>query len=70
MSDRKVQVMLAVVEAGRRFAASTMSMALLAKPSLALLISAWTLDEPISASLLMGVVLTAAGIGLTVTRQS
>ncbi|WP_315838781.1 DMT family transporter [Bradyrhizobium prioriisuperbiae] len=58
----------AVVEAGRRFAASTMSMALLATPSLGLLISAWVLDEPINASLLTGVLLTATGIRLTVTR--
>jgi drug/metabolite transporter (DMT)-like permease len=58
----------AVVEAGRRFAASTMSMALLATPSVGLLISAWALDEGINASLLTGVVLTAAGIRLTVTR--
>jgi drug/metabolite transporter (DMT)-like permease len=58
----------AVVEAGRRFAASTMSMALLATPSLGLLISAWALNEPINASLLTGIVLTATGIRLTVTR--
>jgi drug/metabolite transporter (DMT)-like permease len=58
----------AVVEAGRRFAASTMSMALLATPSFGLLISAWALNEPINASLLTGVVLTATGIRLTVTR--
>jgi drug/metabolite transporter (DMT)-like permease len=60
----------AVVEAGRRFAASTMSMALLATPSLGLLISVWALDEPIDAPLLLGVVLTAAGIRLTVMRRS
>jgi drug/metabolite transporter (DMT)-like permease len=60
----------AVVEAGRRFAASTMSMALLATPSLGLLISACALDEPISTSLLTGVALTAIGIRLTVMRQS
>lgn len=58
----------AVVEAGRRFAASTMSMALLATPSFGLLISAWALDEPINTSLLVGVVLIATGIRLTVTR--
>ena len=58
----------AVVEAGRRFAASTMSMALLATPSFGLLISARVLDEPINTSLLWGVVLTATGIHLTVTR--
>jgi drug/metabolite transporter (DMT)-like permease len=59
-----------VVEAGRKFAASTMSMALLATPSVGLLISAWELDEPISASLLVGLALTAAGIRLTITRGS
>ena len=58
----------AVVEAGRRFAASTMSMALLATPCVGLLISAWALNEPISASLLTGVMLTATGIRLTVAR--
>src|SRR5262245_31830611 len=41
-----------VVEAGRRFPASTISMALLATPSLGLLISAWTLAEPVDFSLL------------------
>ncbi|PIT04516.1 hypothetical protein TSA1_30010 [Bradyrhizobium nitroreducens] len=61
----------AVVEAGRRFAASTMSMALLATPSVGLLISAWMLNEQINASLLAGVALTATGIRLTIatTRQ-
>ncbi|WP_128923860.1 DMT family transporter [Bradyrhizobium guangxiense] len=61
----------AVVEAGRRFAASTMSMALLATPSVGLLISAWALNEPINASLVTGVALTATGIRLTIatTRQ-
>lgn len=56
----------AVVEAGRRFAASTMSMALLATPSVGLLISAWVLNEPINASLVAGVALTAIGIRLTI----
>jgi len=58
----------AVVEAGRRFAANTMSMALLATHSVGLLISAWALNEPINTSLLMGVVLTATGIHMTVGR--
>jgi drug/metabolite transporter (DMT)-like permease len=58
----------AVVEAGRKFAASTISMALLATPSVGLLISAWALDEPISTSLLIGLALTAAGIRLTIAR--
>jgi drug/metabolite transporter (DMT)-like permease len=56
----------AVVEAGRRFAASTMSTALLASPSLGLLISAYALQEPIDAPLLAGVALTATGIRLAV----
>lgn len=60
----------AVVEAGRRFTASTISMALLATPSVGLLISAWALDEPVNATLLIGVALTAAGIRLTVARPS
>jgi drug/metabolite transporter (DMT)-like permease len=60
----------AVVEAGRRFAASTLSMALLVTPSLGLLISAWTLNEPIDAPLLIGVALTATGSGLIVMRSS
>jgi drug/metabolite transporter (DMT)-like permease len=60
----------AVVEAGRRFAASTMSMALLATPSVGLLISVWALNEAINVSLLAGVALTAAGIRLTITRRS
>ena len=59
----------AVVEAGRRFSASTMSTALLASPSLGLLISACTLHEPIDAALLAGVGLTATGIRLTVTTR-
>jgi drug/metabolite transporter (DMT)-like permease len=56
----------AVVEAGRRFAASTMAMALLATPSVGLLISTWVLNEPINASLLAGVAFTASGIRLTI----
>jgi probable blue pigment (indigoidine) exporter len=52
----------AVVEAGRHFQASTMSMALLATPSLGILISALTLGEAVGVSLIAGVVLIAAGI--------
>ena len=59
----------AVVEAGRRFDASTMSMALLATPSVGLLVSAWVLKEPINASLLAGVALTATGIRLTIATM-
>lgn len=54
----------AVVEAGRHFPASTMSMALLATPSLGILISALALGETVGASLVAGVVLIAAGIRL------
>ncbi len=45
----------AVVEAGRRFSANTMSTALLASPSFGLLISAYALQEPVNGSLLLGV---------------
>jgi hypothetical protein len=47
-------------------------MALLATPSVGLLISAWVLNEPINASLLAGVALTAIGIRLTIatTRKA
>jgi len=54
----------AVVEVGRRLPASTISMALLATPSLGLLISAATLGETVSVSLAVGVLLVAAGIRL------
>lgn len=60
----------AVVEAGRRFSASTTSMALLTTPGVGLLISAWTLGEPINASLLTGMALTATGIRLTIASQA
>jgi drug/metabolite transporter (DMT)-like permease len=55
----------AVVEAGRHLRASTMSMALLATPSLGILISALTLGETVGLSLIAGVVLIAAGIRLS-----
>jgi probable blue pigment (indigoidine) exporter len=58
----------AIVEVGRRLRASTISMALLATPSLGILVSAATLGEPISVSLVAGVAFTAIGIRL-VTRQ-
>ena len=54
----------AVVEAGRRVRASTMSVALLAAPGLGILISVFTLHEAIEASLLAGVVLIGAAIRL------
>ena len=57
----------AVVEAGRHLRASTMSMALLATPSLGILLSAVTLGETIGPSLIAGVLLIAAGIRLATT---
>lgn len=54
----------AVVETGRHFRASTMSVALLATPSLGILISSVTLGEAVGASLVAGVVLIGAGIRL------
>jgi drug/metabolite transporter (DMT)-like permease len=54
----------AAVEAGRHFRASTMSMALLATPSLGIVISALAIGETIGPSLVAGVVLIAAGIRL------
>lgn len=54
----------AVVEAGRRVPASTLSMALLATPSLGILVSALLLGEEVGLSLIAGVVLIAAGIRL------
>ena len=57
----------AVVEAGRRFPASTIAMALLATPSVGLMISALSLGEALDASLLAGTALTAGGIRLAIT---
>jgi drug/metabolite transporter (DMT)-like permease len=54
----------AVVEAGRHFRASSMSMALLATPSLGILISALTLGESVGLTLVAGVLLIGAGIWL------
>ena len=54
----------AIVEVGRELRASTISMALLATPSLGLLISTLTLGERVSVSLAMGVLLVGAGIRL------
>lgn len=54
----------AVVEAGRHLRATTMSMALLATPSLGIAISAFTLGETVGVPLISGVVLIAAGIRL------
>ena len=57
----------AVVEAGRAFRATTISMALLATPGLGLLISALTLHETVTTPLIAGIILVAAGIRLAVT---
>jgi len=54
----------AVVEVGRHFRASTMSMALLATPSLGVMISVLAFGEAIGGSLLAGVILIAGGIRL------
>ena len=59
----------AVVEAGRRFRARTLSMALLVTPALGVVISAFTLREPVGASLIAGIFLIATGIHLA-TRAS
>jgi drug/metabolite transporter (DMT)-like permease len=55
----------AVVEAGRQFPANTMSMALLAAPTIGILISAVTLGETVGASLIGGSLLVGGGILLT-----
>ena len=60
----------AVVEAGRHFRATTLSMVLLAVPSLGILISALTLGEAVSASLIAGVLLIGAGIRLSTTAAA
>ena len=54
----------AVVEAGRRVPATTLSMALLATPALGILLSALVLGETVGASLVAGAVLVGAGIRL------
>jgi len=59
----------AVVETGRHFPASTMSTALLATPSLGILISALTLGETIGVSLVAGVVLIGAGLRLATAAE-
>jgi drug/metabolite transporter (DMT)-like permease len=54
----------AVVETGRHFRSAVLSMALLAAPTLGILISAIALRESVGASLIAGVLLIAAGIRL------
>jgi drug/metabolite transporter (DMT)-like permease len=58
----------AIVEVGRELRASTISMALLATPSLGLLISTLTLGERVSGSLATGVLLVGAGIRLATSN--
>jgi drug/metabolite transporter (DMT)-like permease len=55
----------AVVEVGRRLPATTLSVGLLATPTLGLTISAITLNEPIGPALLWGLALVGVGIALT-----
>jgi O-acetylserine/cysteine efflux transporter len=54
----------AVVEAGRHFSAAVLSTALLAAPTLGILISGLALGESVGPSLIAGVLLIAAGIRL------
>lgn len=58
----------AVVEAGRHFSASALSMALLATPPVGILLSALALDELVEPSLIAGTVFVAAGIRLVLPR--
>ena len=67
---RRNALSTAVVEAGRRYRASTMSIALLAAPSLGIVISAAVLGEAVGLSLVAGVLLTGAGIGLVGLRTA
>jgi drug/metabolite transporter (DMT)-like permease len=53
------------VEVGRRLPATTLSVGLLATPTLGLTISAITLNEPIGPALLWGLALVGVGIALT-----
>ena len=58
----------AVVEVGRHFPASVLSTALLAAPSLGILISALAFEERVGASLIAGVLLIAAGTRLATIK--
>jgi probable blue pigment (indigoidine) exporter len=61
----------AVVDMGRRFRANTISMALLATPSLGSLLSALTLGERVDGTLVVGIALVGTGIRLaTMTRSA
>ena len=57
----------AVVEVGRHFRAAVLSMALLAAPTIGVLISSLALGESVGASLLAGMLWIAAGIRLVTT---
>lgn len=59
----------AVVEVGRRVPTSTLSMALMATPSLGILLSALLLGEAVGISLIVGVVLIGAGIRLATSSR-
>ena len=59
----------AVVVVGRRLPATTLSVALLATPSLGLTMSAVALKEPIGAALLAGMALVGGGILLTTLKR-
>ena len=60
----------AVVETGRHFRATTMSMALLAVPAIGIVISGLALGERMDRSLFTGVVLIAIGIRLATGRTA
>lgn len=60
----------AVVEVGRYLRATTVSMTLLAVPSVGVLISALTFHESLNGSLGLGVALVSAGVLLTTTELS
>ena len=60
----------AVVEIGRYVPATTISVTLLAVPSVGLLISALTFHEAVNTSLIIGVVLIGAAVVLTTTELS
>ena len=60
----------AVVEVGRHIRATTISVTLLAVPTLGLLISAFTFHETLSVSLALGVLLIGAGVSMTTVSSS
>jgi drug/metabolite transporter (DMT)-like permease len=58
----------AMVQVGRHFSPSTLSMSLLAVPALGILASSIALGETVDSALVGGGILIAVGIGLTATR--